>query len=310
MKKIILFPIFVLMAGFLFGQDEAIYTHYIINPLLVNPAHAGFPENHRVQMNVRSQWVGFPGSPRTYGITYGGPIGKTLGLGLAVHSDNVAALSKYRIQMNYAFRYTINDFKIAGGFSTEFQNTRLASAGLTNEQIFDQDDQLIDQAVNGIRVFDASLGFFGTYKERTFAGVSFPNLVSARLDDIVTESQGGSLFKDFVFMLGHDFEVDQYDFTIQPSIMMMNVRDVPFGLDFNLKATFLDRKLTAGLLYHAGRLNGLGVLLGTKLQIFELYYSYDVSFQQFQSYNGGSHEVTIGFDFEAARRNQGRRLRQ
>ena len=37
-------------------------------------------------------------------------------------------------------------------------------------------------------------------------------------------------------------------------------------------------------------------LIGSKYNGFQLFYSYDVSFGQFQQYNGGSHELTLGYN--------------
>lgn len=67
-------------------------------------------------------------------------------------------------------------------------------------------------------------------------------------------------------------------------------------MDFNLKASFLKDQLIAGVSYRS--LSAMGILLGTKLSAFRLYYSYDLSFQHFQKFNTGSHEVTVAFKFE------------
>ena len=310
MRKWISLAALILTCGYLAAQEEAIYSQYYINPVLINPSYAGFSEVHRVQMGIRNQWSGFPTSPKTYGIFYNGPIGPVLGLGASVTSDNLAALSKLRMQLNYAFRYTFEDLKVSAGFSTSFQTMRLSDAGLQNEQIYDQGDRLINKAVDGTSVFDAALGFYASYKDQTFGGLSFPGLVRARLDDISTEAEKSSQFKDFILFMGHDFKISEYDFVVTPSIAIRKINNVPFGIDFNVKGQFLDDRLIAGASYRGGAGGAAGVLLGTSLQFMQLYYSYDLAFQRFQKYNAGSHEFTVAFDFEGARRTQYNRYRR
>ena len=60
MKKIIL--AIALIASFtanVKAQDEAIFNHYIINPMLINPAYAGFDDNVVLFGHLRSQWAGY-----------------------------------------------------------------------------------------------------------------------------------------------------------------------------------------------------------------------------------------------------------
>ena len=62
MKKLITIALVVIGFQWATAQDEAVFTHYHINPILINPAHAGFTELHHIQMNLRNQWAGFPRS--------------------------------------------------------------------------------------------------------------------------------------------------------------------------------------------------------------------------------------------------------
>lgn len=80
-------------------------------------------------------------------------------------------------------------------------------------------------------------------------------------------------------------------------------------LDFNLQAGFLNNKLITGLTYRY--LGALGLLLGTELDGFHFYYSYDLSFADFQAYSNGSHELTVGYrinriDLKKQRENKAR----
>ncbi|MCB9284928.1 MAG: PorP/SprF family type IX secretion system membrane protein [Lewinellaceae bacterium] len=288
------FLLLVILGGLqtLRAQDPAIFNHYIVSPILINPSYAGFEEVHVLQGNFRNQWTGFPGAPVTYGFNYNGPIGRTLGVGFAVQGENIASITRFRFQLNYAFRYKIGEnVKIAAGFSTEFSNLQLNNAALQNP-FYETGDDLINAFNKGESILDATLGVNASFKDNTYIGLSFPNLIVAKISDIESGNPQGAFFKFFIFNLGHRFQFDN-GFSFEPSLMMRQVMDVPFNLDFNAKVGFLEDRFIAGLSYRTGVGGALGVLLGTEFDQFRLFYSYDLSFQQFQQYNSGAHELTI-----------------
>lgn len=295
MKKLILLTILTAAMVRLSAQDQAIFSHYNINPVLIHPAAAGFNEQYQVLFNARMQWTGFPDAPQTFMAQYNGPLGRSFGVGLGVLTESAAQLQRVRAQLNYAFRFQIqDDWNLAAGFATELHQIRLTN-DVASGPFVDLGDRIINANMDGVRFLDASVGIYGTFRENTFGGVSFTNLVRSRLDDIGTDSRE-SFFNYYVFLLGHRFEVEDLNFTLEPSMMVRQIRDVPFQMDVNLKAGFLDDQLVAGLSYRS--LGSLGVLLGTQVSTFNIYYSYDVSFQRFQQYNGGAHEVTVALNFK------------
>ena len=298
MKKLLFLIAFIATALTTQAQDQAIFMHYNISPVLVNPAAAGFTDDYNLTLHFRNQWTGFDGSPYTYAANFQGPIGSTpLGIGAGVLAENVASLTRYRFQLNYAFRYQIQLVKFAAGFSTEFSTVRLSNEAASNK-FFEVGDVLLDEFSGGLQVFDATLGLMVNVKDATTIGLSFPNLIVAKISDIVSSEPEGAFFKYFTFYMGHRFFIREYSLSLEPSLMVRRVQDVPFNLDFNFKAGFLDDKLIAGLSYRSGLGGALGILLGTEIKPFRLFYSYDVSFQRFQQYNGGSHEVTVAFRFD------------
>ena len=304
MKKLIIIICLAFSASFSFAQDvaqdAAIFTHYHINPILINPAYAGFEEVHHLQMNLRNQWTMFPGQPATYGVNYNGPFGKNIGLGLNVLSEDIAQISRFKVGLNYAFKVKVKDFKMGAGISTDFQSFSLANSIYDQPNpLYEQGDIIVEDAINGVRYFDVALGFFGEYQDATYFGLAFPNMVRARLDEIETgQETDGGLGEYYIFQLGHKFRFAEHGISINPSMMLRKIKDVPFQVDFNLLTGFVDDKLQAGVSYRSGVGGAVGLLLGTKLPPFSAYYSYDVSFQRFQQYNGGAHEITIAFDFK------------
>lgn len=207
-------------------------------------------------------------------------------------------MNRLRAHLNYAFRFDVSEMvKLSAGFSTEYQQVRLDN-GIAAGTFFQEGDQVIEDFMDGRGVFDASLGFFSSFNENTKVGLTFTNLVRSRISNIGT-ANNESILSYYIFYASHKLNVEELNFSLEPSFLVRNVRDVPSQVDINIKASFLNESLTTGLSYRS--LGALGILLGTKLSTFEFYYSYDVFFQNFQKYNDGSHEVTVALSFNRTR---------
>ena len=279
------------------AQDGAIFGHYNLTPVLVNPSAVGFDNTYQLQLNARAQWSGFADAPTTYAAQYNGPLGDSFGLGVGVLTESAAQLQRLRAHLNYAFRVDISDnVKLAAGFQAMYQQMTLDNSVMSNNFV-DFSDDLVQNFMNGQGDFDAALGFFSSFGEHTRVGLTFNNLVRSR----ISSSDDASILEHYTFFASHRIDVDDLDFSFEPSVMLRNIQDVPSQIDINLMARFMGDQLTTGLSYRS--LGALGILLGTQLSmnetgIVQIYYSYDVFFQEFQSYNNGSHEISFILGFE------------
>lgn len=276
------------------GQEETIYGHYHVNPVLINPGASGFQgTDHQVFFHYRSQWTGIPGSPNSYGISYNGSTNSNLGIGVSFFGEDIARMSRQRAQGSVSYQFQTDALKISTGLSAEFHRFRVDPAA-RNDPYYEDNDQVLEDHINGVAEFDASVGIYATYKEKTFLGIALPGMVGSRLDDISNTGEASSSFVNyFTLFLGHRFDEDA-NIWFEPSIMLRKVRQAPFLGDFNVKVGFLEGKLMTGLTYRFGHEGGMAVLLGTRYSSMQIYYSYDIYFGDFQSYNSGTHEITLG----------------
>ncbi|RME91979.1 MAG: type IX secretion system membrane protein PorP/SprF [Bacteroidetes bacterium] len=304
MKKLILSAgLLLTILGLTQAQDEALFMHYNISPILVNPAAAGFDEDYQIQFNARMQWTGFEDSPRTFQARYNGPLGPKIGLGLAIMSESAAQLNRTKVHLDYAYRFNIKeDWKMSFGFYTSFQRLQVDNS-ITSSAFYEPADAVLEEMLNGQGEFDAGIAIYGRYQENTFGGLTFNNLVIRRLSNIPgLNTENEPFFRYYTFMLGQRFELNDPKISLEPSIMMRQIWNTPFQMDLNLKAGFMDDQLIAGLSYRT--LGAMGILLGTRLENFNLYYSYDVSFQRFQKFNTGSHELTVALRMQRKTRKE------
>ncbi|MEM6395254.1 MAG: PorP/SprF family type IX secretion system membrane protein [Bacteroidota bacterium] len=315
MKKAQLFFTFLLVLAvqFLHAQEETIFNHYVQSPIILNPGAAGFDDEYQLQINARAAWTGFDDTPTTLGVRLNGPVGNNFGIGAAVFSETAAQLSRVKGQLDVAFRFGFGPqiernqpaFQAAFGFFTQFQRIQV-DASVMDNPIQQAGDELLMDYINGVNEFDAGFGLYGSFRKNTFGGITINNLVSNRLANITGERTESGF--NYTFLLGHNFDLPELKIKLTPSIMMRNVQNAPYMLDFNLQASFLEEQLIAGLSYRY--LGALGLLLGTKLENLRIYYSYDLSFARFQQYNNGTHEITLGYHLDRNQLKENQRRKQ
>ncbi|MEL6973127.1 MAG: type IX secretion system membrane protein PorP/SprF, partial [Bacteroidota bacterium] len=156
---------------------------------------------------------------RTIAARYNGPLGRTFGLGIGVWSERAAQLSRSKLQLDYAFRYPINDdWKLSFGFFTEFQQLTV-DGDITSSPFYDPADDVLEALLNGDGQFDAALGIYGTFRENTYGGLTFNNLVSSRLSTIAGTGTSESFFSFYTFLIGHRFELTDQKVSLEPSLI-------------------------------------------------------------------------------------------
>jgi type IX secretion system PorP/SprF family membrane protein len=70
MKKLYLILLMLLPAELLSAQQLPIYSQYLYNKFILNPAVAGSDGYTSVNLTAREQWVGYYGAPRTFSLSF------------------------------------------------------------------------------------------------------------------------------------------------------------------------------------------------------------------------------------------------
>lgn len=297
MKHIIytLFLVFVcsqMIAQPRYFDERYIFTQSYAQPVIVNPGAIAQSGYHSVLLGYRNTWGGFDGTPKSFLLSYNGDLGNRLGLGALVLSDTNGALETTKGLVGVSYTIESPDNKVGIGLTGEIIQHGVDS-GVLNDELLDENDQSILARFDGINYFDVSFGVFGEYQEKFIYGLALPSLISSLLTD--TEVTSEQTF-GYIVQLGYKYDLPQYDMKVTPSIMAKQLNYVPFHVDINVLGEFLDEKLTGGLSYTVGADERLGFLIGARLNAFNFFYSYNISRHEFQSYNNGSHEVSVRFD--------------
>ncbi|MBC7885314.1 MAG: type IX secretion system membrane protein PorP/SprF [Saprospiraceae bacterium] len=270
-------------------DERYIYTQAYVNPQLINPGAFGSAMQHQILVNYRNKWSGIEGAPKTITLSYNGPVGNRLGVGVNVLSDKFGQLETTKGALGLS--YTIKSESNQVGFGLSAEYIKHALSGFGNA---DPLDPLISAALAGTEYFDASFGIYGIYLDKLTYGIVLPSMVSSRISDVDQDAPDRDL--GFILQVGYKLDV-QSDISLTPSMLMKKLANVPTHIDLNLNFGFLDDKLIAGVTYTVGADKRLGFLIGAKVEKLNFYYSYNTSSNLIQDYNNGSHELTLGVNF-------------
>lgn len=288
LKSMILIGSFQMVSA----QEDGYFDHHYLQPVLINPGATGFNGDHEFLAAYKLNYTDFPGAPRTFTALYNGSFADKVGLGFQILSDHVGVTQLLQAQLNYSYRFIFDNAVVGVGLSTGIQNFKVKD--VQNDPLIDPTDPLLNEGIDGYLLFDGSAGVYAEVDKKFIFGVSFPNVVKQRIAEIAGDVHIDDL-KSFPYAVhfGYRHEVKNYNFEIEPSITIKNLRYSPFLIDLNLKFSFLDEQLIGGLGYTLGEDNRAALLLGTRLDNLKFYYSYDVSIGDFQQFNNGSHEFTL-----------------
>jgi type IX secretion system PorP/SprF family membrane protein len=254
-----------------YAQDEGVFNHYILNPVLINPAFSGQDNKHYLFAHYRQQWSGVEGAPTTYALSYNGQINENIGIGAYGFSEKVAALERQRGQLSYAYHFNERHWKAGVGFSTEFHRIKLDPSVIdgSRNSFYEIGDILAEDAINGFSFFDATFGANFVLNEKFFVGLSTPNLIRARLGTFGRDSdRRTTTFRQILLYTGYKFKTS--GISIEPSLQTRRVLNAPFEVDFNCKAGFLEDKLILAGTYRPGPSGMLSLMVGTRQPTFPI----------------------------------------
>ena len=274
-------------------DERYIYSQHNIYPSLINAGAIGANEYQEIFVSYRNTWAGFEGSPKTIAIGYNGEVGNRLGFGAQLLSDSYASLNTTKGQIGLSYTITTPTNRVGFGISTEYIQHNLSGSGLTSPQV-DKDDPLILQRLDGSQYFDASFGIYGLYNNKLTYGISFPSLISSRISEAGNDTDRTI---GYIFQVGYRLKSETTKISIEPGIVIKSLMNTPSHIDLTAKFGFLEDKLTGGISYTVGGDKRLGFLIGTTIETLHINYMYNVSSADIQTYNNGSHEISIGIRF-------------
>jgi type IX secretion system PorP/SprF family membrane protein len=293
-KNYILFGLFVLLSISGFSQQDPMYTLYMNDPILINPAYAGSRGNLSLNSVFRKQWVGLDWQPTTTSVTINSPFLKyKVGFGFSFMNDQIGPMQQTGLYLDYAYHLRFsNNRNLSLGLKAGFTNYDLYLLDLTTADW----DQYVQ--ANGYR--NKFLPNFGIgayyYTEWYYVGFSIPSLVKNSLVDKENTLEINSR-EDRTFFLtaGMVFTLVDPIIKIKPTILSRSIFGAPPSVEVSATAIFYDR-IWFGLLYRFGDAAAAHLRLQITSQL-QIGYSYDLTNTDLRPHNRGTHEVMLNYVF-------------
>lgn len=296
-KRITILFLFLSLTGRLFAQQDPMYSQYVFNGLLINPAFAGTREVLSATALYRNQWVNIPGAPKTGAFSIDSPVkNQKVGLGLNVVVDKIGVTNHTGIAGIYSYKIYFNRSSLSFGIQAGvgFYNS-------TNSEVKYSENSSVDPAfiTDYHKVLpNFSMGMY-YHNDRFYAGLSVMDILGKSIENQLYPNLTNDLTINVVshFFLSSGYLIDLTpDIKFQPSFLLKYVGGAPLEGDINGVLSFYDL-LYLGVSYRSYA----SVDFITQVRInkqLSLGYSYEYSTNELSNFTSGSHEIVLRYQFD------------
>lgn len=206
------------------AQQDPLYSQYINNLFLINPAYSGGTSDLNLSAMYRKQWVGFEGSPATFNAN--GHIALSnnrMGAGLIVLQDKIGSDKTSEITFTYGYHLPLNNeltlsFGLQGGainYYSDYSDLKINPA----------DSKFTNQSV-----WKPNIGTGLILKNEKFlVSLSVPKLLKA---NSTVEEFTTSLYNQHVYAMGAYVFQTSYRIKLKPWILARMVSGAPASFDY------------------------------------------------------------------------------
>lgn len=307
-KKLSMFAaVFMAFSGLICAQKEnttlnigyPVYSQYLQNGLMINPAYAGTRGNLSALASYRMQWMNMPGSPKIQSVSLHSPLkNDKVGLGVLAQFMSFASTMSTSVYADYAYHIRLKNGKLSFGLKAGFDRSSTNYADILSS-LTDPDDPVFLANEKPYMLPNAGAGVY-YYSNKVYAGVAVPSFLSYHR----TSSGGTQAFHSFnnydlVFSAGGLITFSQF-FKFKPSILIdysLNKAKKLTQLDINGNIILGDL-LWLGGSYRTTEQVAVGIV---QLQVnpqLMIGASYDYAAGRMKTYRtGGSTEFVIRYEF-------------
>lgn len=295
-----------------FGQQLPLFSQYLYNKFLINPAVAGSDGYTSVNLTAREQWVGYYGAPRTFSFSvqtrmlkksfmlkqthvkrdiYRPKSDGKVGFGGYVFSDKNGLVQRTGFQLSYAYHMWIqNSTQLSMGLALTGYYYKINEKEINFED--PNEPWLNNNLRRGMFVPDATFGVY-LLNARYSLGFSADQLFQA------SAKIANNAYKDFK-MSRQYYLFGSYDFRagnsalLQPAFLLKMSEQFKPQADIGVTYIY-NQDFWGGLAYRTS--GALIATLGVKYENIFIGYAFDFTFQEIQKVTKGTHEITFALKF-------------
>jgi len=293
MKQIAVSAGMLLVAVAAVAQQDPQFSQNMFMKLPVNPGYAGTNGAICATGAYRTQWVGFPGAPKTFFLSADLPV-RVLhgGAGLTVMNDQLGNFNFILARGAYSYHKPLGATGLLG---IGLEAGILQSAVKDNWLAPDGTDGTADQAIPNaaVKKLTYDLGFGAYFKtEQLFVGLSSSHLPE---QDLKATEFNYEAARHYYVMAGYDFFLTS-TLTLRPSVHVKSDAAVTtFDANCNilwnnmvwLGASYRLQDAVVPMVGYAWNPNAKSTL--------KIGYSYDLGLSDLKSHHSNTHEIVLNY---------------
>ena len=272
-----------------YAQQNPLFTQYMFNGLVINPAYTGSHEGMTATVAARSQWTGIKGAPQTQVASLHSPLkfSRSAAGAVLVH-DQVSVINQYMAYGTYAYRIPVSKYgKLAIGGQAGFTYYQANLADLNIITPNGQPDPIFAQTESRL-LPNLGIGAY-YYSKRTYVGLSLPTLINNRWNNESDYTQARQK-RHYFLSAGHVISLSR-NLKLKPNVLLKWVEGGAFQYDINANL-LIHEMLWIGASYRMD--DSIDGLLEMHINNqLSLGYSYGHPISALSTLQRGTHEVVL-----------------
>ena len=312
MRKPAFILLFFLIGNLTFGQQLPLFSQYLYNKFLINPAVAGSDGYTSFSLTAREQWIGYSGAPRTFSFSMQTRVLKRsyilkqtstksqifrpksdgkVGFGGYIFSDKNGLVQRTGFQAAYSYHMWIQrSTQLSLGLAVTGYQYKINESEINFED--PSEPWLNNNLRRGIFVPDMTFGAY-LLNAKYSVGFSADQLFEA------SAKIGSFGYKNFridrhYYLFGsYDFSSGAYNI-IQPSFLLMMSDQLKPQADIGVTYIY-NQDFWTGLAFRTS--GAIIANVGMKYQNIFIGYAFDFTLSEIQRITYGTHEITFALKF-------------
>jgi type IX secretion system PorP/SprF family membrane protein len=278
------------------AQQDPMYSQYMFNQMIINPAYAGTRDVLNASLLYRNQWANIPGAPRTGIVSVDAPLeNQHVGLGMNAVFDKIGVTNYSGLTGIYSYKLKFEKsfltFGLQAGvgfYFSDFSSVDYSDGGSPDVAFQNDFHDVLPH-----------IGFGAYYStDRFFAGLSIPQIAGYAIQNALYHSSESSyldLANHLFISTGYRFDLSP-DIQLKPSVLVKYVSGAPVEFDINGIVSLYD-VLALGISYRSfASINFLAQIRVTR-QIY-IGYAYEYATTNLSTFSNGSHEFMLQYYFD------------
>lgn len=294
MKKLLLY-ILLCTGTAAFGQQQAMYTQYMFNPLAINPAYAGSLDGLTATVLSRSQWNNIEGAPETQTLSIHGPVKYSrASFGALLIRDQITVSNHYGVYGMYSYYIPLStNMKLSFGIraGASYYVADMTDVDIYYPEMSGVNDPAFSNAEYGGWMPNVGMGLYLRGK-KGYLGFSIPELINNEIKTS-TELVGSRQTQHIFFHGGYLFPLSP-GLMLKPNFLVKSVKGAPVQVDLNANLLIRD-VLWVGASYRWDESVAALLQIDFSKQ-WRIGYSYDIPGKNnLGPFHNGSHEFLISY---------------